>query len=113
MRAIDKVTKQFQTKIGAELKKHHVAEWELDIYFRDVTTLRQEAKIVELASAGKSVEALVETIITKALDQEGKPLFTQADKTALMNEADPAIVLSLSRVLNGGELPDAKEIEKN
>lgn len=111
--AIQKATKHFQTRIGGDMKKYHVAEWELDVYFRDITTLKQEAKIVELAQQNKTVEALVETIIAKALDKEGKPLFTQFDKPALMNEADPNVVLALSRVLNGGELPTVDDIEKN
>lgn len=111
--AIEKATKHFQSRLGNEMKKHHVAEWELDVYFRDLTTLKQEAKIVELAQQNKTVEALVETIIAKALDADGKPLFTQFDKPALMNEADPSVVLALSRVLNGGELPSVAEIEKN
>lgn len=111
--AIQKATKHFQTRLGSELKHHRVEEWDLDVYFRDITTLKQEAKIVELAQQNKTVEALVEAIITKALDKEGKPLFTQFDKPALMNEADPNVVLALSRILNGGDLPPVSDIEKN
>ncbi len=111
--AIQKAQKHFQNRLGGELKKHHVAEWDLDVYFRDITTLKQEAKIVELAQQNKTVEALVEAIIAKALDSEGKPLFSQYDKVTLMNECDPNVVLSLSRVLNGGDLPSVGELEKN
>jgi Cdc6-like AAA superfamily ATPase len=111
--AIEKAQKHFQTKLTTELKHLHVKEWELDIYYRDIHTLRTESKIVELAQAGKSVEALVQTILSKALDKEGKLLFTQYDKDALLNDADPAVVLNISRVLSGGDLPQVSEIEKN
>lgn len=111
--AIDLVKKHFQGKIGGALNKHHVPEWGMDVYYRSTTTLRQEAKIVELTSQGKTVEALVEAIIAKALGEDGKPLFVMADKSALMNEADPAVVLSLSRVLNGADLPTVEDAEKN
>jgi hypothetical protein len=111
--AIQKAQKHFQVRLGGELKKHHVTDWDLDVYFRDITTLKQEAKIVELAQQNKTVEALVEAIIAKALDKEGKPLFTQFDKPALMNECDPNVVLGLSRVLNGGDLPTVGDLEKN
>lgn len=111
--AIEMVTKHFQGKIAGELKCHHVEEWGMDVYYRTTTTLKQEAKIVELSSQGKTVEALVEAIIIKALDESGKPLFTPYDKTALMNEADPAVVLALSRVLNGGDIPTVEDAEKN
>jgi len=111
--AIDRVTKHFQTKLNAELKKHYVEEWGMDVYYRTTTSLKQEAKIVELSNAGKSVEALVEAIIIKALDEAGKPIFSPYDKTALMNEADPTVVLQLARVLNGSDLPTVEEVEKN
>lgn len=111
--AIDIVTKHFQGKVAGVLKHHHVEAWGLDVYFRPTTTLKQEARIVELSQQNKTVEALVETIIIKALDEAGNPLFTQYDKAALMNEADPTVVLALARVLNNNELPTVDEAEKN
>ena len=111
--AIQKAQGHFQSKLSAELKMVRIEEWDLDVYYRDINTLRTESKIVELAQAGKSVEALVQTVLSKALDKEGKLLFTQYDKDALMNDADPAVVLKLSRVLSGGDLPAVEEIEKN
>lgn len=110
---IERAQKHFQKKLSNEMKKHYVEEWDLDVYFRDLSTLRQEAKIVELAQQNKTVEALVETIIAKALDKDGKPLFSQYDKVTLMNEADPNVVLGLSKVLNGGDLPEISDLEKN
>ena len=109
--AIEIVKKQFQARIAGKLNQYHVDEWGMDVYYRNITTLKQEAKIVELSTQGKSVEALVEAVITKALDEDGKPLFTQYDKAALMNEADPAVILKLSRALNGGDLPSVEEVE--
>lgn len=111
--AIDRVTNHFRNQLSGELKKHHVEEWGLDIYFRQITTLKQESKIVELSAQGKSVEALVETIIQKALDADGKALFKPLDKVTLMNEADPKVVLDLARALNGNDLPTVEDVEKN
>lgn len=111
--AIDLVTKHFQGKIAGQLNKYHVEEWGLDVYFRTTSTLKQESKIVELSSQGKTIEALVETIISKSLDEEGKQLFSPHDRAALLNEADPAVVLQLSRALNGSDLPTVEEAEKN
>ena len=110
---IEAVKQHFQGKLSGALSQHHVEDWNLDVYYRPITTLKQEAKIVELSSQGKSVEALVETIIIKALDSAGKPLFSSYDKAALMNEADPKVVLDLARVLNGSDLPTVEDVEKN
>jgi len=111
--AIDAVTKHYQGKIAGSLNKYTVEEWGLDVYYRTTSTLKQEAKIVELSSQGKTVEALVETIIMKSLNEQGKPLFNIHDKAALLNEADPTVVLNLSRVLNGTDLPSLEDVEKN
>lgn len=111
--AIDRATKHFQSQLSGKLEKFHCEEWDLDIYYTKIHSLRTESKIVELAQAGKSVEALVQTVISKALDSEGKPIFSQYDKDALMNECDPAVVLKISRILSGGDLPEVSEIEKN
>lgn len=112
-KAIDAVSKHFRMKLAEGLEVYHVDAWNLDVYYRKINTLKQEARIVELSTQGKSVEALVETIIIKALDQEGNALFGPHDKTVLMNEADPNVILELSRALNRSDLPSVEEMEKN
>lgn len=111
--AIDMVKNHFASRIAGSLKSYHVKEWETTVYYRTVTSLRQEAKIVELTTAGKTVEALVEGILTKSLDEHGKLMFSPYDKSVLMNEADPQVILDLSRVLNGADLPTVEDAEKN
>lgn len=110
---IQKAQQHYQSKIAGTLKKYHVEEWDLDVYYREVSSLRQEAQIVELSQQGKTVEALVMAIINKSLDENGKPLFHPGDKASLMNEADPGVILNLSRILQGVELPKVEDIEKN
>ena len=112
-RAISKVTSHYRKLSGDELKHTRVEEWDLDVYYRPVSSLKHESQIVELHSQNKAVEALVVSIINKALDKDGNPLFEKADKPVLMNEADPTIVLNLARTLNGSDLPTVDELEKN
>lgn len=111
--AIEAVKKHYAGKIAGALNCYHVEEWGIDVYYRSTTTLKQEAKIVELSTQGKTIEALVESIITKSLDESGKPLFSPYDRAALLNESDPAVVLNLSRALNGSDLPTIEDAEKN
>ncbi len=111
--AIDLVKKHFQGQLSGKMNHYHVDEWGLDVYYRPITTLKMESKIVELSTQGKSVEALVESIIQKSRDEKGDALFSQYDKSVLMNEADPTVVLKLAKVLNGGDLPTTDEAEKN
>lgn len=97
-----------QASLANGMAKIKVPEWETEIYFKPASTFAQEQKIIELHSKGKLVEALVETLITKALDQEGKRMFSQADKPVLMREVDPEVIIKIV-----GEMNEAKEAAKN
>jgi hypothetical protein len=111
---IDKATAHFRTRISGEMRKIHVPEWECDIYFKEASSLREESKILELSQQGKSVEALVESLIIKARNQDGTKMFAQAEKPVLMNEVDPAVIIrvvgEINQVNNEAGLD---EVEKN
>jgi len=76
-RAIESAMAHFKEVLAQGLKGPiKVPEWNLDVYYKPATTFHQESKIVELTSQGKTVEALVESLIMRALDADGKPLFS-------------------------------------
>lgn len=104
MSITDKIAKHYQGSIGGELKSIKVEEWDTEIFFRTTYPLKDEAKIIELQAQGKTVEALVESIIRKARNKEGKPLFHEADKIKLMNEADPIVVIKVASAINNAKL---------
>ena len=87
MSITDKISKHYQASIGGELKKIHVKEWDTDIYFRTTYSLRDEELVLKLQTEGKTVQALVESIIVKARTKDGKRLFHDADRIRLMNDA--------------------------
>lgn len=90
----------FKSKLAGGLNKMTVPEWKTDVYYKPAYSFAVESKIIELQQQGKTVEALVESIISKALDPEGKPMFTRMDKLTLMNEVDPTVMLKVASVLN-------------
>jgi hypothetical protein len=100
MSVLNNAKEHFKSKLTGELQKITVPEWKTDIYFRSSHSFAAESKIIELQQAGKTVEALVESIITKALDPDGKPLFSKFDKNTLMHEVDPAILIRIAGDLN-------------
>jgi hypothetical protein len=112
MSVIDKVTKHFNESVDNNLKKFYVSEWDLDVYYYPTYSFKDESKVMQAQSAGKTVDALIETIIVKARDGEGKRLFKDADRSALMNEADPTIVIKVAGAINNGEV-SSEEIVKN
>ncbi|WKW35133.1 tail assembly chaperone [Phage DSL-LC06] len=102
----------FKSKLSGGLQKITVPEWKTDIYFKTAYPFSVEQKIIALQQEGKTVEALVETIILKALDPDGKPLFNKFDKAALMNDVDPNVIISVCGQINN-PVDSVEVIEKN
>ena len=114
-KVLDKATAHFRTKISGDMKKVTVPEWECDIYFKESNTLKEEGKLIELAQAGKTVEALVETLIVKARNADGTKMFGAMDKVVFLNEVDPNIVIRVVGEMNlaNAQFNDGAEVEKN
>ena len=111
---LEQATSHFREKLSNEMKYIVVPEWgNAKIYYKSVTTLKEEGKLVELAQAGKTIEAMVETLIIKARNEDGTRMFNAADKITFMNEVDPAILLRVISDINKVGMIDAEEVEKN
>jgi len=109
---INNIQAHFKEKLSGGLQKISVPEWKTDIYYKAAYSFAVESKIIALQQQGKTVEALVESLIAKALDPEGKPMFTKFDKTTLMNDADPATLLRVCSELNNA-VSEYEEVAKN
>ncbi|MEK9751746.1 MAG: hypothetical protein VW338_00845 [Rhodospirillaceae bacterium] len=74
-------------------------------------TVRQHNKIYPPGKPVGSTNAVM-VVIVKAQDEAGKPLFTEADRPALEDEVDSAVV---SRIANAilASRQTVKEAEKN
>lgn len=93
---IDKATAHFEEVLAQGLQGPiEVPEWDAKIYYKPSTTMHEEAKIIELTQQGKTTEALVQTLIMRARDEDGKPVFTGADKLKLMRGVDPKVILRI------------------
>lgn len=109
MSVIQKAKSHFKEALAGDNKSIEVPEWETTLYFTTVTTFAQEQNVVKLHQEGKITEALVETLISRALDKDGKKVFKGPDRVTLMNQADPAVMMRIITELNADneELEDA------
>lgn len=113
-KVIEKATAHFRNQISGEMRMIEVPEWETKIYFKAATTLRDEGKILELSQQGKTIEALVESIIIRARNEDGSKMFTSADKMIFMNEIDPKVIISIASKMNSvAEELSEDLVEKN
>lgn len=115
MKVIDKATSHFRTKLSADMQSVYVPEWEAKIFFKPTITLKEQSRLIELATSGKQVEALCESLIVKARNEDGTKMFSPADKVILMNEVDPQVIIRVVGEINeiNGEIADTDSIEKN
>jgi hypothetical protein len=111
---MDKITAHFRNKISGEMSSIYVEEWDLKIYYKNSNTLQEESKLIELAQKGKTVEALVETLIIKARNEDGTKMFKPVDRVVFLNEVDPSVLIKavsdMNKMLDIGTLED---VEKN
>jgi hypothetical protein len=112
---LDRATGHFRAKISGAMRKITVSEWDCDIYFKEANTLKEESKLIELAQQGKTVEALIETLIIKARNEDGTKMFTFADKPVFLNEVDPNVVIRVVAEMNvaNAEASSVETAEKN
>jgi len=90
----------FKNALAQELMSVDVPEWNATIYFKAATSFAVEQKIIELHAKGHMVEALVETLLNKALLEDGKKMFAPADKVVFMREVDPEIIIRVVADMN-------------
>jgi len=106
MSILDKATAHYKAQLSGSLQSFEVPEWETTIYFKGITSMADEQRVLKLHSEGKLAEALVESIISKACDVDGKKLFKSADRVTLMHETDPVILMKVAGELNGTATSD-------
>lgn len=114
-KVLERATAHFRNQISGEMKSIEVPEWETKIYFKTVTSLKEEGRILELQQQGKSVEALVESLVVRARNEDGTKMFSMPDKVTLLNEVDPKILIRVVGEMNNvdPELLNGDVVEKN
>jgi hypothetical protein len=114
-KVLEKATAHFREKIAGDLKHVYVPEWDCKIYFKNSISLKEQSKLIELAQQGKTTEALVESLVVKARNEDGSKMFTMPDKVTMMNEVDPSVIIRIVSEINEAtaQEDDLEKVEKN
>lgn len=101
-----------------QTEKVHIPEWSVDIYVRGLTGKerdRYEASLLE--TRGRSqvtnyANARAKMVILAACDENGDPVFTQADLQELTDKSAAALdrIFSVARRLSGMDEDDINEL---
>ena len=94
---LDKAKSHFAEIVNKGMESLDVPEWGTT-YIGKTGGLNfaSQAKVIELQQAGKTAEALVEMLLMRALDENGKRMFKTAEKIVIMNKVDRKMLFSKS-----------------
>ena len=86
--------------MSGELREFYIDEWDTTFYCKKGTNFKAESKVLELQNQGKTGEALVQMIINRCLDKDGKRVFNEHNKQELMNSVDPEVLVKIVNALS-------------
>lgn len=96
MTVLNRAKEHFKEMANQGTVNVDVPEWGTTVYWNiGGLNFAQQSKVIELQQSGKSAEALVEMMIMRALDADGKRMFKLAEKTEIMREVDPNVILKV------------------
>lgn len=104
---IDRISAHFES-LGS--RSREIPEWDLTVHWTPVTIAERNQIYKDNASAN-DYETVVNIIIVKATDAEGKKLFTIADKPKLIRRADSSLLTDLAAAIMDNSAPKAEELK--
>lgn len=106
---LDKAKEHFSS---LEVQSIDVPEWDQTVYWRPWNIAERQKVWGAVKQSGRETELSARVLITKALDKDGKNLYSVGDLRTLCHDVDFAVVERISAAIIG--LPEtAEEIEKN
>jgi len=118
MSIIDNAEADFRSKLNGSLQHIEVPEWgengePLKIYYKPLVNFKQQEKVFALTQAGKIGEAVAQTLIIRALDEDGKPLFHQGELEKMMRFVDPSVISRVVNLMAPEDQLDTEDLKKS
>jgi len=114
MGAIENITNHFRSKLAGGLGSVDVPEWgtetePLRIFFKAATNPKTQERLAKLFSESKPVEAAVEALYIRALNEDGSAMFVLANRRELMNQCDVDVLIRVVGEINNFQAIEADE----
>lgn len=113
MSILDKAVKHFESVIAeSKVYKITVEEWDEEIYFKPLESLRAETvNVIMQARKRGDVDGLIEILIARALDQNGKKLFKSVEFDVIKRQVSPVIIARIIERMNAEDAADMVDPE--
>jgi len=118
MGAIDNITNHYRTKLAEGLGSVEVPEWGTEaepmrIWFKSATNPKTQEKLAKLFNESKPLEAAVEALVIRALNEDGSAMFNSANRRELMNHCDVDVLIRVIGEINNFQAIETDEILGN
>lgn len=116
MSLLDKAIEYTTELRGDTLLKIYIDELDDTIYYKPLDALTVEKFDIVLAGEKKeNIDGLIDILITRALDENGKPAFKKAEKVMLKKRVSPTLIAQIVRQMSDQEGDEivVKDLEKN
>tara|TARA_Y100000034_G_scaffold96486_1_gene117499 strand:+ start:132 stop:488 length:357 start_codon:yes stop_codon:yes gene_type:complete len=118
MSAIESIKAHYRSKLAGGLGSVDVPEWgtetePLRIWFKSATNPKTQEKLAKLFNESKPIEAAVEALIIRALNEDGTAMFVPANRRELMNHCDVDILIRVIGEINNFQQVDQDEVLGN
>jgi hypothetical protein len=107
----ENATAHFKLKLSGDLLSIDVPEWGSKIFYKGALTGKQQTQIFKLYSQDKQIESVYMSLIMRALDEDGKPIWRTHELNEMMRTYDPDVVSRLIEEIANDEptVEDAKK----
>jgi len=83
---------QFSDKINGALSSIDDPEWGEKIYFKSAINGKKQSQIMSLYDKGKIVDSVCMSMIMRALNKDGEPIWRPSELSEMMREYDIEVI---------------------
>lgn len=106
---LERAKAHFKDRLEGEMGCVEIPEWGVTVYWKPMTM--EQKNVIYKAFTKDGLEGLVQTLITRALDEDGHRMFKNAHRIELRKQVDPAVIDRICVAMEADE-PDLDDLEK-
>jgi|TARA_R110000744_G_scaffold200056_2_gene319148 hypothetical protein len=108
----DNALKHYRDKLSGELLSVYVPQWDGHIYYRDSINGKKQSLVMSLYAKDKHIEAMTMSLIVRAMDSEGKAIWSPKELSEVMREVDNTVINEIVSIITKDE-PTVEEAKKS
>jgi hypothetical protein len=101
----------YREKLSGELLSIDVPEWGGKVYHNNTINGKRQSAIMSLYAKDKHIEAMTMSLIVRALDETGEPIWQPKELQEVMREYDNTVISRIVGEITSEE-PDVEEAKK-